>query len=65
MQYLLSYVKKNCSNPVAGKYALMCHSHLTVPRAITRKYPPSSIEVMVSAISSGAFLGEKEPMDAR
>ncbi|XP_070180656.1 myosin-I heavy chain-like [Littorina saxatilis] len=45
-RYLLTYVKKNCSNPIAGKYALMCHSHLTIPRATTRKFPPSSIEVM-------------------
>ncbi|XP_076464756.1 myosin-VIIa-like [Babylonia areolata] len=45
-KYLLSYVKKNCSNPLIGKYALMCHSHLTIPRAVTRKYPPSAMEIM-------------------
>ncbi|KAL8585216.1 hypothetical protein ACOMHN_013231 [Nucella lapillus] len=45
-KYLLSYVKKNCSNAVIGRYALMCHTHLTTPRAITRKYPPSAMEIM-------------------
>ncbi|XP_041351468.1 unconventional myosin-VIIb-like isoform X2 [Gigantopelta aegis] len=45
-KYLLSYVKKNCSNAVAGKFAIMCHNHLTVPRAVARKHPPSSIEIM-------------------
>lgn len=48
LQYLLCYVRKNCSNPTIGKYALMCHSHLTIPRATSRKHPPSTIEIAVS-----------------
>ncbi|BFZ12100.1 hypothetical protein BsWGS_15138 [Bradybaena similaris] len=45
-KYLLSYVKRCCSDPVAGRYAMMSYKHLTVPRATTRRYPPSTVEIM-------------------
>ncbi|ESO93643.1 hypothetical protein LOTGIDRAFT_119149, partial [Lottia gigantea] len=45
-KYMLSYVKKSCFDKNVGKYALMTHNHLTIPRATSRKYPASSIEIM-------------------
>ncbi|CAG5127788.1 unnamed protein product, partial [Candidula unifasciata] len=45
-KYLLSYVKCCCSDPVGGRYAMQCYKQLTVPRATTRRYPPSTVEIM-------------------
>ncbi|CAL1545802.1 unnamed protein product [Lymnaea stagnalis] len=45
-KYLLSYVKRCCSDPVGGRFAMMCYKQLTVPRATTRKHPPSTIEIL-------------------
>ncbi|XP_059160288.1 unconventional myosin heavy chain 6-like isoform X2 [Physella acuta] len=45
-KYLLSYIKRCCSDPVGGRYAMLCYKHLTVPRATNRKNPPSTIEIM-------------------
>ena len=49
-QYLLSFVKKNCSDSMIGKYSLQCHKHLTMPRAKARNLPPSTAEIMVSIL---------------
>ncbi|XP_076097464.1 myosin-VIIa-like isoform X5 [Mytilus galloprovincialis] len=45
-KYLLSFVKKNCSDSMIGKYSLQCHKHLTMPRAKARNLPPSTAEIM-------------------
>ncbi|XP_055956825.1 myosin-I heavy chain isoform X1 [Patella vulgata] len=45
-KYMLSYVKKWCFDKNVGKYALMTHNHLTIPRATSRKYPASAIEIL-------------------
>ncbi|KAK0050723.1 unconventional myosin-X [Biomphalaria pfeifferi] len=45
-KYLLSYVKRCCSDPVGGRYAMTCYKQLTVPRATTRKLPPSTVEIL-------------------
>ncbi|XP_060082957.1 myosin-I heavy chain-like [Ylistrum balloti] len=45
-KYILCYVKRSCSDSMVGKFALQCHRHLTVPRAMARKFPPSTAEIM-------------------
>ncbi|KAH9515344.1 hypothetical protein Btru_014195 [Bulinus truncatus] len=45
-KYLLSYVKRCCSDPVGGRYAMTCYKQLTLPRATTRKLPPSTVEIL-------------------
>ncbi|XP_035824689.1 myosin-I heavy chain [Aplysia californica] len=45
-KYLVSYVKRCCSDPVGGRHAMMCYKQLTVARATARRFPPSTIEIL-------------------